>query len=445
MKVVHINSAYPCGGSGRIAMELHTGFQSLGHESELLLGSKSDYPGALELGHESRWPKVDRFLASRISRGLSNKWVKKWIKSKNIPSSKVDEWKNRWASPTRAYHYYRGLENFSYQGVWDWMQTAPKFPDIIHLHDLFTSFFDLRSLQELTQKARVIWTLHNEWPFTGLCHYTLGCDRWQKGCGSCPHLHEFSKFSNPLKDRTRENLKRKKEIYQKSKLTVVTPSQWLLDRVQKSILSQSLQSALVIRNGVDVSRFRQGPREEARLKLGLHLNEKIILFVGNRVKTNQWRVWEWMRKTAREVSLQFDRIHFICVGEALPSEEEGNLKVTFIAFDESPEYLVEYYRAADLYFQLSRADNFPTTILEAMAVGLPVVSTRVGGIPEQVIHGENGFLVEPGNIQEGAEALVQLLKDDSLRERMGQVSRNRVEKYFRKEDMIDRYLKLYQA
>jgi glycosyltransferase involved in cell wall biosynthesis len=93
--------------------------------------------------------------------------------------------------------------------------------------------------------------------------------------------------------------------------------------------------------------------------------------------------------------------------------------------------LGEWYESCDLFVHPSLWNEpFPLTILEAMSCGLPIVSTRVGGIPEMVAHGETGILVEPGDPDAFADAIVELLRDDARRRAMGAAGRRRVEQEF---------------
>ena len=86
--------------------------------------------------------------------------------------------------------------------------------------------------------------------------------------------------------------------------------------------------------------------------------------------------------------------------------------------------LAKYYSAANIFVMPSVYDNFPNAVLEAMACELPVVAANVGGIPLQVKHNENGFLIESGNVQQFKDAIITLLDDESLSKEMGK--RNRI-------------------
>jgi glycosyltransferase involved in cell wall biosynthesis len=109
----------------------------------------------------------------------------------------------------------------------------------------------------------------------------------------------------------------------------------------------------------------------------------------------------------------------IALGEAAPPERIGNIEIRFIPYQKDQEQVAQYYQAADLYLQPSRVDTFPTTVLEALASGIPVVATAVGGIPEQIVEGKTGFLVPPGDAGAMAGWVLNLLGNEGFRLQMG--------------------------
>jgi glycosyltransferase involved in cell wall biosynthesis len=103
----------------------------------------------------------------------------------------------------------------------------------------------------------------------------------------------------------------------------------------------------------------------------------------------------------------------------------------------------EAFSKATLFCLPSHHEGLPVAILEAMAHGLPIISTRVGGIPEQVIDGENGFLIDSGDVNDLSNKITRLLNDRELQIRMGQRSLSIIEQTFQVEAIIERLYSLY--
>jgi len=133
------------------------------------------------------------------------------------------------------------------------------------------------------------------------------------------------------------------------------------------------------------------------------------------------------------------------LGEAAPPERIGDVEIQFVPYQKDPERVARYYQAADLYIHPARADTFPTTVLEALACGTPVVASAVGGIPEQVIEGRTGFLVPVGDARAMAGRVLDLLADEGLRVRMGRQSAEDAARQFGLERMVREYLAFYEA
>ena len=105
---------------------------------------------------------------------------------------------------------------------------------------------------------------------------------------------------------------------------------------------------------------------------------------------------------------------------------------------------IRYYQAADIYIHAAKADNFPNTVLEALACGTPVIATDVGGIPEQIDDGKTGFLVPPGNPKEMAAAMQKILQDTSLHHQMSLQAAETARRRFDVNQMVAEYLKWYR-
>jgi glycosyltransferase involved in cell wall biosynthesis len=210
-----------------------------------------------------------------------------------------------------------------------------------------------------------------------------------------------------------------------------------MDRVQASMLMGGVVERRVIPNGVDLEVFHPADKGSARERLDIPQDARVLLMVANRIRDNLCKDYGTLHGALERMIDGKERgpILFLGVGEEGHGQAMGGAEVRFVPFVGDPRDLARYYRAADLYVHAAKADTFPTTILEALACGLPVVATAVGGIPEQVRgldgllehapwadlnpwgpEAATGLLVPPNQQEALATALSMLLSDrDRLR------------------------------
>ncbi len=260
-------------------------------------------------------------------------------------------------------------------------------PDIIHLHNLHGYYLNIEVLFAYLKKCgkKIIWTLHDCWSFTGHCsHFEyIGCMKWQSGCFKCEQLKEYPKSFGM--DSSIQNYKDKKDLFTGiGDLTIVTPSEWLKDKVQQSFLRE--YPVVVVPTGIDLTQFY--PYTETltddnliyRIKNRLSLrNKTIILGVAN-----PWRERKGLLQFHLLAKTLSDRYAIILVG--LNDKQIADLPdgVTGLSRTDSPEELAALYSMADVYVNLTLEDTFPTTNLEALACGTPVVTYKAGGSPESI-------------------------------------------------------------
>ncbi len=270
-------------------------------------------------------------------------------------------------------------------------------PDIIHLHNVHGYYLHVPTLFRYLKECQkpVVWTLHDCWSFTGHCaHFDYhGCDRWQTGCYACPQKDQYP--ASVLADASKKNYAQKKALFTApDNLTFVTPSQWLAALVKESYFKGF--PVRVIRNGIDLQKFK--PTEgEFRKKYGLE-GKQIVLGVAS--------VWTDRKGLCDFVKLQpllREDQQIVLVG--LTDAQVATLPAGIIGIKRtnSVEELAEIYTAADVFFNPTYEDNYPTTNLEAISCGTPVVTYRTGGSPESVSEG-NGFVVEQGDLAAAVEA-----------------------------------------
>ena len=306
-------------------------------------------------------------------------------------------------------------------------------PDLIHLHNIHGFYVQVELLFEYIKKRNipVVWTLHDCWGFTGHCAYYdyAACDKWKEGCNNCIHHAKVYPYAL-FKDNSIDAYKRKRTAFCGVKnLTIVTPSHWLKGQVEQSFLKE--YPVKVIHNGIDLDVFCPGSKKQAK-------DKKIVLGVAN--------VWEhrkglsYFEKLANDLSDEYE-IRLIGVSKKQKKELDKKYKgkIKAMTRTSSIEELAEAYRNADVFVNATLEDNFPTTNLEALACGTPVVTYATGGSGESVTE-KTGIVVQRANYQALLLAMVKACVDGSFD---GAECRKRAEEYD-KHKRYEEYLELYR-
>lgn len=297
-------------------------------------------------------------------------------------------------------------------------------PDVIHLHNIHGYYINIPVLFNYLKGCgkTIIWTLHDCWSFTGHCTYFNyeGCEKWKEGCGDCPQMGVYPKRIGP--DRSAHNFKLKyKLITDIPNMHIVTPSKWLMDLAAESYLNN--YPIQVINNGIDTDVFK--PTESDVLnRLGI-AGKKVILGVA--------AVWDRRKGMPDFIELSKmidDSYKIVLVG--LTKDQIAELPENIIGIErtDSVAELVKLYSAAYVFVNATYEDNYPTTNLEAIACGTPVITYNTGGSPES------------------ANIFGMTLQDKSavaIHEALSHVDKlKRFQKNISNEESIEEYLNLYK-
>ena len=256
-------------------------------------------------------------------------------------------------------------------------------PDVVHLHNLHGYHLNIEMLFDWlsAHRCQVLWTLHDCWAFTGHCsHFTyVGCEQWKTGCpgatGACPQKGEYPR--SVLRDNCARNYQDKRRIFTSlpaERLTLITPSQWLADLVGQSLLSK--YPVEIRPNRIDNEVFKPTP-SDFRERHGIG-NRFMVLGVAS-----PWTERKGLGDFAR-LAQELDPGRFALVMVGLTQRQANALPQDIIALPriDDPAKMAEAYTAADVFFNPSSEDNYPTTNLEAEACGTSVVCYDVGGCCE---------------------------------------------------------------
>ena len=303
-------------------------------------------------------------------------------------------------------------------------------PDLIHIHELHAYFVNLNSLIQYIKKKRipVVWTFHCEYMYTGKCGYAYECEGFLKECGNCPSVRDYPK--SLWFDRTKKMFRMKKELLRDLNFTIVTPSQWLADRVKMSYLNE--KPLKVIHNGIDTeSTFYPRNSEETNyLKVCNSLDDRpIVLSVAPDIMNE--------RKGGKEilkVAEIMKDLQFVLVGTGETKKFSDN--VLLIHRTKNQDELARWYSLADLFLICSKKENFPTTCIESLCCGTPIVGIDAGGTKETAPYPYGKFVkfntLLPKEIENQLNAKIPR---DAIREKAVEL--------FSKEVMCDSYEKLY--
>lgn len=309
-------------------------------------------------------------------------------------------------------------------------------PDIIHLHNLHNCYINFRMLFQYIKKNNipVVWTFHDCWPITGQCVWfdAVNCDKWKSGqCGNCKQINRYPKS---YIDQTKRSYLLKRNCFTNvNNMVLVTPSKWLADKIEDSFLN--VYPKRVIPNGIDTLVFH---KTNNTFRNRYQLQKKfIILGVANR--------WEWRKgldifKKLAEC-LDTKRYAIVLVGANKHKIEErllNNTNVITIKRTNNQTELAEIYSAANVFINPTREDNFPTTNMEALSCGTPVITFPTGGSPETVADGP-GVITGEKDFESIIKAIVQIRKENFSEEQY-----DKYRKKVDKEVMAQAYFELYQ-
>lgn len=264
-------------------------------------------------------------------------------------------------------------------------------PDVIHLHNLHGYYINVPLLLRyiISSNKKVIWTFHDLWPITGhsgTCDM-YNCEKWKSGCGECPGYRDYP---SSIKDNSAYNYIWKKDLFTGIKdLTIVTPSNWLAGLVKQSFLRN--KKVEVIPNGIDTKVFTPLGND---FKSFYGIGDKILLLGC----TTWWSESKGLYDFYKLAEKLDERYKIVLVG--LDKSQISSLPSNILGLERtnSVKELAQIYSAADLFLNLTYADNYPTVNLEALACGTPVITYKTGGSYE-CLNGENGKAFGTGDLE----------------------------------------------
>lgn len=408
------------GGAGRAAYRIHQGVRNLGEDGRMLIKSgNSNDPDIITL---------DKFVPRNpVYKAFD--WTRNKVKNK-IQHFQWDRYPEReqvFMSDLRGTDLNGALRKLDY--------------DVLHLHWINNRFV---SLEDLPKDKPIVWTLHDSWPFCGVCHYFFECEEYKYHCGCCPLLH--SEKANDLSHRV---WRKKAEIYKGLNIHVVTPSRWLGECAKQSSLL-GRYPVTVIPNCLDTDVFQ--PIEEEKVSqrwsdlTHIKANKPLVLFGAVNAAKDKVKGFSHLLSVLSilEANGHADDFELVVFGAKL-SELGMDLRIPvhFVGYVGDAKELVSLYNLASVMVVPSITENLSCAIMESLSCGTPVVAFDIGGNGDMIGHQRNGYLAKEGDDADLAEGILWCLGNNADN-RLGCAGREKVLRNYTFDAVCRQYVELYQ-
>jgi len=313
--------------------------------------------------------------------------------------------------------------------------------DIIHIHWINQGFLSLKSIRNLIETGKpVIWTMHDLWAATGICHYPGNCRKYSQTCSGCPMLVAGNSDDLAYK------IFRKKKTLDLNQIHYVGCSRWISEKAMSSSLLKSATVAS-IPNPIDTKTFYPKDKNTVRKRLQLPLDKHLLLFSAAKISDIR-KGGIYFIEACRLIGEKYPElahtIEIVLMGkgdEHFFSEIKMATHTFYYISDDSK--LADVYSAADIFVIPSLEDNLPNTIMEAMTCGTPCAGFNVGGIPEMIDHQKSGYVAEYMNAQDLANGIHWILSEADYDE-LSNNARIKAENCYSEEVVVKQYINLYQ-
>lgn len=400
MRILIINTSERIGGAAVAASRLMESLKNNGIKAKMLVRDKQTDQISV-VGLKRNWLHVWKFIWERIVIWKANCFKKNNLFAVDIANTGTD------------------------------ITSLPEFQqaDVIHLHWINQGMLSLKNIHEILKSGKpIVWTMHDMWPCTGICHHSRECTNYETECHHCP----FICGGKRKKDLSTRTFRKKKEIYNTTSITFVACSRWLEERAKTSTLLSG-QIVTSIPNPININLFKPRNMQEARNKCRLPQDRKLMLFGSVKI-TDKRKGIDYLIESCRilvEKHPEWKKSLGVVVFGNQSQELQSLLpfRVYPLPFIKNEHELVDIYNAVDIFVTPSLEENLPNMIMEAMACGVPCVGFNIGGIPEMIDHLHNGYLAQYKSSEDFANGIQWILTEPEYDELSEQACRKAVANY----------------
>lgn len=413
MRVLIVNTSERVGGAAVAANRLMEALNNHGVKAKMLVREKGTDTLTV-VGLEGRWRQQWCFLWERLVIYLHLHCSRKHLFEVDIANVGTD------------------------------ITRLPEFKeaDVIHLHWINQGMLSIGDIRKILRSGKpVVWTMHDIWPATAICHYARDCKNYKSECNHC-QLLPGNGGAHDLANRV---WKRKQKMLDGQSISYVACSQWLCGEAKTSALLSG-QKVTSIPNAIDTHVYCPKDKQQVRERLGLPADRKVILFVSQRV-TDQRKGMDYLVEAVRLLVEQHPELKeqaTIAILGGHSEELQGQLQLSVypLGYVSDEKRIVEVYNAADVFVTPSLEDNLPNTIMEALACGVPCVGFKVGGIPEEIDHQKNGYVAAYRDAQDLGRGIQWVLQEADY-EALSKAAVAKVNRCYSQQSVALRYTEVY--
>ena len=413
MRVLLINTSERIGGAAVACSRLMEALKNNGIKAKMLVRNKqTDQITVVPL--TKNWLLVWKFVWERFVIWTANRFKKHNLFAVDIANTGTD------------------------------ITSLPEFKqaDVVHLHWVNQGMLSLKNIRKILDSGKpVVWTMHDMWPCTGICHHARTCDRYRTECHHCPLLYG----GGSAHDLAHRVFRWKKDLYTGHRITFVACSQWLEGQARQSALLAG-QTIVNIPNPINTNLFRPHSKAGARQRAGLPAEGRLMLFGSVKI-TDKRKGIDYLIESCRLLAEWHpelrDTLGVVAFGnQSQQLKELLPFRVYPMEYVRDEHRLVDIYNAVDLFVTPSLEENLPNTIMEAMACGTPCVGFNVGGIPEMIDHLHNGYVAQYCAADDFANGIYWILTEPDYASLSEEANRKAVTHYA--EGIIaKRYIDIY--
>lgn len=413
MRVLLVNTSERIGGAAIAVSRLMESLKNNGIKAKLLVRDKQTEEISV-VGLDKSWMHILKFMWERFIIWKANHFKKNNLFSVDIANCGTD------------------------------ITSLPEFKqaDVIHLHWINQGMLSLNIIQKILLSGKpVVWTMHDMWPCTGICHHARECTNYQTECHNCPYL-DGGGSKNDLSTQT---FYKKKKLYKIKPIVFVTCSHWLEQLARKSELLSG-QAIFSIPNPINTNLFQPHNKKEARTKCMLPSEGKLMLFGSVKI-TDKRKGIDYLIESCNILNEKYpdlkNNLSVVVFGnQSQELEHILPFHVYPLNFVTSDHDLVNIYNSVDLYVTPSLEENLPNTIMESMACGVPCVGFNIGGIPEMIDHLHNGYVAQYKSSEDFANGIYWLLNNPDYQEISSQAC-HKVAVNYSEGTIAKRYIDIY--